>query len=499
MIKLAIKDLLLISGGFRVFVLNNEDAQSLGIHAGEKIILRHNTKSIIGTANISIEKHITPKGTLGLYHEVAVSLGLPQGTLVSVSLAPRPDSIEYIKKKLDGGKLTKKEIYAIIEDIVSNNLSAVELSYFVAACYNHRLDMQGTVELTQAMTNTGSTLKLHKKIVVDKHCIGGLCGNRTTPIIVSLLTAGGLTVPKTSSRSITSPAGTADMMEVFCPVTLTLSEMKKVITKTGGCLVWGGAMNLAPADDRIIKVEKPLSIDAESQLLASILAKKASVGATHVLIDIPVGKTAKVQTVKAAKALAHDFLVLGKRLGMHISTMISNGSAPIGNGIGPALEARDVLWVLSNDSQAPQDLREKALQMAGNLFDLIEHTKGKGYHKAKQLLEEGSGLTKFLQIITAQGGKPRLAKDIAIGKHTYKVCSKQTGKIIAIENALLSRICRIAGAPDDKGAGVYLRYHLNQTVHKGDVLYTIYSENSQKLGFIKRLPLQSVYTIGHQR
>ncbi len=493
--KLKIKDLKITSGGFLVFVLNCQDAQRRGIHAGDRVLIVKGNHRIIGIANISYNARLVPQNTLGIYHEVANFLHAKNGTLVTLMLAPQAESIEYIKKKLDGEALSKKEMNAIVADIVSNNLSAVELTYFVAACYNHRLDMKGTAMLTKAMTTTGEVLHLHKKIIVDKHCIGGLCGNRTTPIIVAILAAGGLTVPKTSSRSITSPAGTADTVEVFCPVTLTISQMKKVIAKTGACLVWGGAVNLAPADDRIIKVEKPLSIDAESQLLASILAKKASVGATHVLIDIPVGKTAKVQTTKAAQNLSRDFMILGRRLGMHITTYISDGKEPIGNGIGPALEARDVLRVLSNDSQAPRDLREKSLQMAGKIFDFVESTASAGYQKAAELLESGAALEKFFQIIIAQGGKHLLAREIPLGRFSYLVAAQHAGNVREIDNALLSRICRVAGAPDDKGAGVYLSKHIGERIRKREVLYTIYAENAQKLAFVKQLPLLSVYSV----
>ena len=222
----------------------------------------------------------------------------------------------------------------------------------------HELDINESVSLTKAMINTGEILKLNKYPVMDMHCIGGVAGNRTTMIIVPIVASAGLTIPKTSSRSITSPAGTADTMEVLSNVSFSIKEIKKVIRKTNACLVWGGSVNLAPADDKIIRIEHPVSLDPEGQLLASILAKKRSASATHLLIDIPIGKGSKIENRKKALHLKRLFESISKKLGIKIKVIITDGSQPVGNGIGPGLEARDVLWVLKNDSKQPLDLKD---------------------------------------------------------------------------------------------------------------------------------------------
>jgi putative thymidine phosphorylase len=305
-------------------------------------------------------------------------------------------------------------------------------------------------------------------------------------LIVPILAAVGVTMPKTSSRSITSPAGTADTMEVLTDVSIHIKKMKKIVEKAYGCIVWGGALNLAPADDKIIKVERPLSIDAKSQLLASVMAKKMSVSATHVLVDIPTGKGAKLPTMKKALQLKKDFESLAKSVGMKIKVIITDGKEPIGNGIGPALEARDVLWILNQDKRGPEDLKKKSLTMAGIMLEMAgKASKGKGYKKAKEILESGKAYEKMVQIITLQGKKVIDPKKIKIGKIRYDFKAKKSGVIKEISNMTISKIARVAGAPEDEGTGIYLYKHIGDKVKKGEVLYTIYCHNKGKLEYAK--------------
>jgi len=196
------------------------------------------------------------------------------------------------------------------------------------------------------MIDAGSRLSWPHDIVVDKHCVGGLPGNRTTPIVVAIAAACGLIIPKTSSRAITSPAGTADTMETLTEVSLSLDDMRRVVDREGGCIVWGGSMNLSPADDILIRVERPLDFDSEGQMVASVLSKKLSAGSTHLVIDIPVGPTAKVRSTVMADSLALRLTQVGEALGLTLRVRQTDGTQPIGRGIGPSLEALDVLAVL---------------------------------------------------------------------------------------------------------------------------------------------------------
>ncbi|PIN79630.1 thymidine phosphorylase, partial [Candidatus Woesearchaeota archaeon CG10_big_fil_rev_8_21_14_0_10_34_8] len=403
--KLKVKNLPIATGNIIIAVLCERDATNLDLQPADRILLKCGRKKVVATVDITsslegdgkYKKTMIHPGQIGLFYEAQEALKLKSGRYVEIFSAQKPESLHYIRRKLNGKKLSKQEIYEIISDITKGNLSDVEMSYFVAGSFIHELDMEEVAELTNAMVSSGKVLKFNKKIIVDKHCIGGVAANRTSMVVVPILAAAGLTVPKTSSRSITSAAGTADTVEVLCPVTLSLSKMKSVVKKTNACLVWGGAMNLAPADDKIIQVEHPLSIDPEGQLLASILAKKKSVSATHVLIDIPVGRGAKIIDMKQANGLKNKFEQLGKKLNMKIKVIITDGSQPIGNGIGPSLEARDVLWTLKNSSRGSTLLRDKSLLMAGGLLELTcKAKKGKGVSMARSILESGKAYEKLI-------------------------------------------------------------------------------------------------------
>ncbi len=482
--KLKVKDIDIATGWPLVAVLNELDALKLDLHYEDRLKIKKGRKSVIAIIDITESKKVVPTGQIGLYEEVLTKLNAKSGNFVDVSLVEKPVSIQYIKRKLKGKKLGYKEIYKIIDDINNNRLSEIEITYFVSACYTKGLDLDETVSLTKAMINTGGILKLNKYPVMDMHCIGGVAGNRTTMVVVPIVAAAGLTIPKTSSRSITSPSGTADTMEVLCNVCFSIKEIKNIIKKTNACLIWGGSVNLAPADDKIIRIEHPLSLDPEGQLLASILAKKKSVSATHLLIDIPVGKGAKIESRKKALYLKRLFESISKKLGIKIRVVIIDGSQPIGNGIGPELEARDVMWVLENDLRQPLDLKEKSIKMAGLLLEMGgKAKKGAGTKKALKILNSGAAYRKMMQIIRAQCGKKIKADDIKIGKFRYNFRAKKSGVVTHIDNDSISKIARAAGAPLDKGAGIYLHKHVKDSVKKGDKIFTVYAKNKQKLGY----------------
>ena len=481
--KLRAKDIDISSGGPLIVVLNHKDAQKLDLHVMDRLKVRKGSRLETVVVDIAESDKIIPKGKIGIFEEVIKSLKLKNNDKIDVEPARKPLSINYIKKKLDGEKLSKKEIDQIVFDIVHNKLSTIELAYFVAACYTNAMSTKETIMLTKSMVKHGEVLKLNKYPVIDKHSIGGIPGNRTTLVIVPIIAAAGYCIPKTSSRSITSPAGTADTMEVIANVSFPIKKMKEIVLKTNGCIVWGGSLNLAPADEKIIAVERPLEIDAESQLLASIMAKKHSVSSTHILIDIPVGQYTKVKNIPAALRLKKKFEDIGKKLKKRIRVIITDGSQPIGNGIGPALEIRDVLWLLKRDPRRPLDLEKKCLHMCANIFDMIGIKDG--HKKALAILNSGRAYQKFIEIVKAQNGKEIAAEDVKIGKYSLDILSTKNGKVKDINNFSISRIARIAGAPQDKGAGIYLHKHVGDKVKRGERSFTIYAENRHELGYAK--------------
>jgi thymidine phosphorylase len=348
--------------------------------------------------------------------------------------------------------------------------------------------------LTESMSKAGTQLNWNRPIVVDKHCIGGIPGNRTSMVVVPIVAAHGLTIPKTSSRAITSPAGTADTMEVLARVDLGVDEMREVVTACHGCLVWGGHVNLSPADDILISVERPLSLDTREQMVASIMSKKIAAGSTHLLIDLPVGPAAKLNSAMQAMRLRKLFEFVGDHFGISVEVVTTDGRQPIGNGIGPVLEARDVMAVLSNDPKAPADLREKSLRLAAHLLEYDPELRGgSGYTRARELLDSGAALKQMQKIIDAQG--PSVCRT-DLGSLTADVAATSDGIVAGIDCLRLNRLARTAGAPIDKGAGISIFKKIGDRVEKGEPLYRVHSFDRSEYDLaVAAAKAESGYTI----
>lgn len=464
---------------------NCELYRAEGFQALSKISIMANGTRIHAVLNVVDDEHIVSPDELGVAEQAFKQLNMEEKHLVCVEHAEPPGSMDAVRRKINGERLTPDDFKYITQDIIDNRYSKMEMATFLVACAQSGLDREEILYLTQAMTASGKRIHWDAELVADKHCIGGIPGNRTTMIIVPIVAAHGLLMPKTSSRAITSPAGTADTMSVLCEVNLSPENMHRVVNKTQACLAWGGRAKLAPADDILISVERPLGIDSEGQMLASILSKKLAAGSTHLLIDIPVGATAKVRHMNQALRLRKMFEYIGDRLGIHLEVVITDGVQPIGNGIGPALEARDVMMVLENHVDAPADLRQKALRLAGRILEFDPDVRGgQGYHIARDILEDGRALKKMNEIINAQG---RIDISFKPAPLHIDIKANKKGVVTAIDNFQLAKIASRAGAPMDKHAGVDLNKKLGDAVKKGEVLYRIYAEFPADFKFAQAL------------
>ena len=269
-------------------------------------------------------------------------------------------------------------------------------------------------------------------------------------------------------------------METLAPVGLDLPAMRRVVDQEGGCIVWGGAVSLSPADDMLIRVERPLGLDSDGLLVASVLSKKIAAGSTHVVIDIPVGRTAKVRSPAAAAALAGRLIEVGTALGLSIDVVQSDGSQPVGRGIGPALEAWDVLAVLRNEAAAPDDLRQRAVTLAGRLLELGgKALPGQGEALAGEVLASGAAWRKLQAICAAQGGM----REPARAAHTQVITAQHAGKVVAVDNRRLARLAKLAGAPKASAAGLLLHVALGSMVEVGQPLYTLHAESPGELAY----------------
>lgn len=453
--------------------------KSEGFEALNRVLVSVKGASIIATLYIITDGILGP-GKAALSESAWEHLHAKEGDEISFAHVQPVTSMRSIRSKMYGKELNYEALNNIIKDIVEGHYSNIEIAAFVTACGGDNLNINEIIGLTKAMVNSGQKLSWNKKVVVDKHCVGGLPGNRTTPIVVSIVAAYGLTIPKTSSRAITSPAGTADTLETLTEVTLDINQIRKVVEKENGCFVWGGSIKLSPADDILIRIERALDVDSEGQMIASVLSKKVAAGSTHVVIDIPIGKTAKVRTEEDAQKLEYYFKVVGKAMGVKVKVLFTDGSQPVGRGIGPSLEAMDVLSVLRNEENAPQDLRNKSVLIAGEIIDLANNSNQKnGMELAEKILSSGEAYDKFMAISKAQGG----VKEPQFAPYKKDIHAKKTGVVTEIDNRRLAKTAKLAGAPIDARAGVLLQTPLQAKVNKGEILFSVYSETEGELKY----------------
>jgi thymidine phosphorylase len=452
---------------------------SEGLAPRSQVLLRAGSREVTAILFQGAEE-LLERDEIGLSDAAWDLLDGREGELVAVSHVPPLHSMQWVRGRIFGQPIGSSAFEDIIGDVVAGRYSDVQLSAFITAGSSLPFSDDETYALTKAMVDAGEQLRWDSDKVVDKHSVGGLPGNRTSPIVVAIVAACGLTIPKTSSRAITSPAGTADAMETVTRVDLGPTLMRKVVEQEGGCLAWGGALNLSPADDIFIGVERQLDVDPEGQLIASVLSKKIAAGANQVVLDVPVGPTAKVRSLETAERLTARLVNIGSRFGMDVRCIVSDGTQPVGRSVGPALEMMDVLSVLRGEAGAPADLRERSLRLAGAVIG-IGNGRGAvdGYALASRTLDSGAAYAKFERICRAQGG----FREPTAAKLQHIITAPNSGRVTSINNRAIAQLAKLAGAPDMPTAGLRLHVRIGEDVEKGAALVTLYADTEDELAY----------------
>jgi thymidine phosphorylase len=469
------------SGQESVIYLHRQSAvcRAEGFESETRVSVTLGPRAILATLNVVTGPFLSVEDA-GLSESAWQLLAAEEGAAVEFAHPAPLESLRHVRAKIHGRRLDAAALSAVVDDIAAGRYSDIHLASFLTACGGERLDRQEMIDLTSAMVASGERLEWHRSPILDKHSVGGLPGNRTTLLIVPIVAAAGVTMPKTSSRAITSPAGTADTMETLAPVELGQAELRRVVEQEGGCIVWGGAARLSPADDVLIRVERPLDLDSTGQLVASVLSKKAAAGATHVLIDLPVGPTAKIRSVAEAQRLSEHLRHVGEAVGLRVLPVMTDGAQPVGRGLGPALEARDALAVLQGDPSAPADLRERALLLAGYVLELGGAVAaGGGQALAREILQDGRAWAKFQAICEAQGGMRQPPSSAC----TRPLGASRAGRVTRIDNRRLARVAKLAGAPRNPAAGLVLHVRLGETVEPGQPLFTVHAQAVGELDY----------------
>ncbi len=453
--------------------------RSEGFSAQSRVRVATERGAIIATLNV-VHNGFFGEGEAGLSEAAWSLLDARPGEIATFSHPRTVESFGAVRAKIFGHAFEESQLLAILQDIRAGRYADIDLSAFLTVCATGGMALDEVVGLTRSMVRVGERLSWHRSPVADKHGVGGLPGNRVTPLVVSIVAAAGVCIPKTSSRAITSPAGTADAMETLAPVDLDLATMRRVVERENGCIVWGGAVKLSPVDDVLIRVERALDLDSDAQLVASVLSKKVAAGSSHVIIDMPVGPTAKVRTPQAADVLGRLLERVGREVGLHVRTVVTDGLQPVGRGIGPALEARDVVAVARGDRDAPADLRDRAVHLAGETLELVGACPvGEGQARARAILDGGLAWRKLQAICEAQGGM----RTPPIAPERGEIAAIRRGMVTSIDNRRLARAAKLAGAPADRSAGIDLHVRLGAKVEAGQPLFTLHAESPGELAY----------------
>ncbi|MFX1393336.1 MAG: AMP phosphorylase [Promethearchaeota archaeon] len=494
--KLKVKKINFETGTTKDVIINAQDAKKLNLKSGDRVIIKApKSQTIDGKFRVAIlqiaySDSIVAPSEIGIF--IDTIRDIDDKMEVSISPVEPPDSFRFIQKKIKGGKLNIEEINKIISDAVSGHLSSIELASFITGVSINGMDNEEMTALTLAEVRSGNIFDFGPD-VYDKHSTGGVPGNKVSLIIVPIIAVAGLTIPKTSTRAITSPSGTADSMEVLAPVAFDSEKLKKIVSKLKACIVWGGALDIAPADNILIEIERPLRMDPVGLMIPSILTKKLSLGVKKIVLDIPIGGGTKFPTINDGKKFAHVFKEIAKNVGVEAECALTLAHQPIGHAIGPAIEAQEALTLLRDYNAGPSSLIEKSTSLAGIILEMAgKAEKGNGQNLAKEILRSGKAYEKMRQIIKVQGGEPDiLPEDIKLGQYRKEFYATKEGHITEVNNAIINQIAKAAGCPNSKSSGVEIFKKQGGRVKEGELIFKIYSNSQSNLKRAEKIYNQS--------
>ena len=474
------------NGSGHIVMLNSEQAADYGIKDDDKIsLIRKNEEFVV---DVSLTDSYVQANEIWVTKDFLDEYPVMEWDTVIVSFVKNnPLSMQAIRKKLLWKKITDEEIDAIIEDVKNNKIHDLVLAYYTATSFFYKSDIHELAYTTKATAYTGDMYRF-PWIVAGKYCIWWVPGNETTMIIIPILASLGITVPKTFSKAITSPAATWECVNVLMDIEFDKSEVIRLTDKVWACLVWNEKLNLAPVNDRIIKVSSPLWMEPYARMISSIMAKNYAMGINHCLIDIPMWPTAKVATMKDAKRVAKHFKEIWEYLWIKMDVQITNGSQPIGRWIWACLQAREALRILQQHESRSDDLEAKVIFLASRLLLLCgaADTAKNAENLAKAQLANWEAWKKMQEIIKAQNWNPNIkSEDIQLGEFTYDVVAEKDCIITKVDMKHLNTMVRWLWAPKEYKAWIYLHKRIWDKVKKWEVIYTMYSPSETKLWLVK--------------
>lgn len=399
---------------------------------------------------------------------------------------------DIIHKKRNGEELSDEEIRFLVTESVEGNIKDYQVTaLLMAICFNGMSDRE-TAALTMEMAKSGDMVDLSSidGYTVDKHSTGGV-GDKTTLIVTPIVAALGGKVAKMSGRGLGHTGGTVDKLEsiVGFRTSLTGEEFLSQVNKIGLCVV-GQSGDLAPADKKFYALRNDTAtVDSIPLIASSIMSKKLAAGSKGIVLDVKTGSGAFMKSVEESEALAKAMVEIGKAAGRDTVAVITNMDIPLGNAIGNSLEVIEAVETLRG--KGPDDLTAVCLELAANMLTLVTgKDKESCTEMAKGAIADGSALLKLKQMVSGQGGNPEWIDDTSLFpkaecKHEIKATEDGYIQYMDAEKIGVSSLLLGAGRNTkddvlDFSAGIILNKKTGNKVVKGDVLATLYANDSSK-------------------
>ncbi len=463
-----------------IVMMSHNTASKLKFKHTAVLAIKNETVDKLFSAAPVVTEGIIEDNVVGISQRDANWLNVKDGDVVVVFNRRTPQSFDHVKNRIHGEPWKTKQVHSIVADISRRVYTNLEIATFALTSEFRGYTDRELESFATSMAEYGTQFDFQEK-TFDKHSIGGVPGNKVSLIIVPVVAAAGLLIPKTSSKAITSPSGTADSMNVLAEVNFTPEEITELAPKVRGMIVHNGPLKLSPMDEIVVNVKKFLDIDPQDQMLAAIISTKVAMGINNLLIDIPTGKYTKMPSTKVGLDFGHKLIGLCRKVGINVEAVMTMGDQPIGSNIGPALEAKEALEIL--EGKRTNLAYNKSIELAGNLLEMGGLAgENKGLNLAADLIKSGKALKKFKEIIEAQGGDPTVSSEkVVVGSYSQTVYAPHDGYVKSISNRGVKQICSAAGTPSVKESGMVIHTRLGAFIKEGDPLFTIYSNSETKL------------------
>ncbi len=408
--------------------------------------------------------------------------------------------VDLIEKKKHGKTLSKEEINFLINSLMDETAHDYQLSAWLMAVYFKGLTEEETAYLTEAMINSGEVINFGDLTdsIVDKHSTGGV-GDKVTITLIPLLAAAGVPVAKLSGRGLGHTGGTIDKLESIpgFNTQLNISELIEQVKKIN-VAIGAQTQNLTPADGKLYALrDVTATVDSMPLIASSVVSKKIASGAKNIILDVKYGSGAFMKTPEDAVELSKLMVNIGKILNKSITAVITSMEEPLGRAVGNSLEIIESIEFLKGNLKTG-DVAELTYSFAAiALLQLGKfNTQNEAKEYLKEIVESGKALEKFKELITAQGGNPEIVDNYDLfDLPNYKVEyeSKKDGYVHNIDAYKIAYGCKILGAgrdrktdPIDYSVGIYLNKKSGEWVNKGDILYTIYSNDTDKTNIAQK-------------